>query len=77
MLELEKIAFNKGYTFAVAFVNDACRLCENAMWKTEYVSTQMWRESQNMELGSIQVKLNTYSIQKLSSDFTVNLRKYY
>jgi predicted metal-binding protein len=31
MLELEKIAFNKGYTFAVAFVNDACRLCENAM----------------------------------------------
>ena len=28
MLELEKTAFNEGYTFAVAFVNGACRLCE-------------------------------------------------
>jgi predicted metal-binding protein len=28
MLELEKRAFNEGYTFAVAFVNGSCRLCE-------------------------------------------------
>ena len=28
MLELEKAAFNKGYTFALAFVNGSCRLCE-------------------------------------------------
>jgi predicted metal-binding protein len=28
MLELEKTAFNKGYTFAVTFVSGACRLCE-------------------------------------------------
>ena len=28
MLELEKKAFNEGYTFAVAFVNGSCRLCE-------------------------------------------------
>jgi len=28
MLELEKQAFNEGYTFAVAFVNGSCRLCE-------------------------------------------------
>ena len=28
MLELEKIAFNKGYTFAVAFASGACRLRE-------------------------------------------------
>lgn len=28
MLDLEKAAFNNGYTFAVAFVNGSCRLCE-------------------------------------------------
>jgi predicted metal-binding protein len=28
MLELEKVAFNSGYTFAIAFVNGSCRLCE-------------------------------------------------
>ena len=28
MLELEKAAFNKGYTFALAFVNGSCRLCD-------------------------------------------------
>lgn len=28
MLELEKAAFNEGYTFSVAFVNGSCRLCE-------------------------------------------------
>ena len=28
MLELEKTAFNEGYTFAVAFVSGTCRLCE-------------------------------------------------
>ncbi len=28
MLELEKTVFNEGYTFAIAFVNGACRLCE-------------------------------------------------
>ena len=28
MLELEKTAFNEGFTFAVAFVNGSCRLCE-------------------------------------------------
>lgn len=28
MLELEKTAFNEGYTFAVAFTNGSCRLCE-------------------------------------------------
>ena len=28
MLELEKIAFNAGYTLAIAFVNGSCRLCE-------------------------------------------------
>lgn len=28
MLELEKKAFNEGHTFAVAFVNGSCRLCE-------------------------------------------------
>jgi predicted metal-binding protein len=28
MLELEKTAFNAGYTFALAFVNGSCRLCE-------------------------------------------------
>lgn len=27
MLELEKTAFNRGYTFALAFVNGPCRLC--------------------------------------------------
>ena len=27
MLELEKAAFNRGYTFALAFVNGSCRLC--------------------------------------------------
>jgi predicted metal-binding protein len=29
MLDLEKAAFNEGYTFAIAFVNGSCRLCEN------------------------------------------------
>ncbi|MCD1296366.1 metal-binding protein [Methanocella sp. CWC-04] len=28
MLELEKRAFNEGFTFAIAFVNGSCRLCE-------------------------------------------------
>lgn len=28
MLELEKSAFNAGYTFALAFTNGSCRLCE-------------------------------------------------
>lgn len=28
MLELEKIAFNAGYTLAIAFVNGSCHLCE-------------------------------------------------
>ncbi|MGA9141893.1 MAG: DUF2284 domain-containing protein [Methanocella sp.] len=28
MLELEKSAFNAGYTFAIAFTNGSCRLCE-------------------------------------------------
>lgn len=28
MLELEKTAFNDGYTFALALVNGSCRLCE-------------------------------------------------
>ena len=28
MLELEKAAFNEGFTFAVTFVNGSCRLCE-------------------------------------------------
>jgi len=28
MLELEKMAFNEGYTLALAFVNGSCRLCE-------------------------------------------------
>ena len=28
MLELEKTAFNAGYTFALAMVNGSCRLCE-------------------------------------------------
>jgi len=28
MLELEKTAFNAGYTLALAFVNGSCRLCE-------------------------------------------------
>jgi predicted metal-binding protein len=28
MLELEKAAFNEGHTFAIAFVNGSCRLCE-------------------------------------------------
>ena len=37
MLELEKTAFNEGFTFAVAFVNGSCRLCEkcnveNGIW---------------------------------------------
>lgn len=27
MLEIEKAAFNKGYIFALAFVNGSCRLC--------------------------------------------------
>jgi predicted metal-binding protein len=29
MLELEKTAFNAGYTLALALVNGSCRLCEN------------------------------------------------
>lgn len=29
MLELEKTAFNAGYTFALAFINGSCRLCES------------------------------------------------
>lgn len=29
MLELEKTAFNAGYTLALAFVGGSCRLCEN------------------------------------------------
>ncbi|QXO94576.1 DUF2284 domain-containing protein [Methanospirillum purgamenti] len=28
MLELERLAFNAGYTFALAFMNGSCRLCE-------------------------------------------------
>lgn len=28
MLELEKTAFNEGFTFAVAFTNGSCKLCE-------------------------------------------------
>jgi len=28
MLELEKAAFNNGYTFALAFINGSCKLCE-------------------------------------------------
>lgn len=34
MLELEKKAFNEGYTFAVAFVNGSCRLCEKCNVET-------------------------------------------
>ena len=30
MLELEKTAFNAGYTLALALVNVSCRLCENS-----------------------------------------------
>nr|WP_319540460.1 DUF2284 domain-containing protein [uncultured Methanospirillum sp.] len=33
MLELEKKAFNAGYTFALAFVNGSCRLCESCNTK--------------------------------------------
>ncbi|PWR73733.1 DUF2284 domain-containing protein [Methanospirillum lacunae] len=33
MLELEKQAFNAGYTFALAFVNGSCRLCETCNTK--------------------------------------------
>ncbi len=33
MLELEKAAFNEGYTFAIAFVNGSCRLCEQCNLK--------------------------------------------
>jgi predicted metal-binding protein len=29
MLELERTAFNAGNTFALAFVNGSCRLCES------------------------------------------------
>ncbi|MDP3623262.1 MAG: DUF2284 domain-containing protein [Methanobacteriaceae archaeon] len=29
MLELEKEAFNNGYSFALSFVNGSCRLCES------------------------------------------------
>jgi predicted metal-binding protein len=28
MLEFEKAAFNEGFTFAVAFTNGSCNLCE-------------------------------------------------
>lgn len=34
MLELEKIAFNAGFTFAIALVNGSCRLCETCNLKT-------------------------------------------
>ncbi len=34
MLELEKTAFNAGYTFALAFVNGSCRLCETCNVKS-------------------------------------------
>lgn len=33
MLELEKEAFNNGYSFALAFVNGSCRLCESCNLK--------------------------------------------
>nr|WP_319373923.1 DUF2284 domain-containing protein [uncultured Methanobacterium sp.] len=33
MLELEKEAFNNGYTFALAFVNGSCRLCKSCNLK--------------------------------------------
>lgn len=33
MLKLEKEAFNKGYTFAIAFVNGSCRLCKTCNLK--------------------------------------------
>jgi predicted metal-binding protein len=33
MLELEKVAFNNGYTFALAFVNGSCRLCKSCNLK--------------------------------------------
>jgi predicted metal-binding protein len=35
MLELEKAAFNMGYTFALAFVNGPCRLCSVCNTKGE------------------------------------------
>jgi len=34
MLELEKTAFNAGYTFALAFVGGSCRLCETCNVKS-------------------------------------------
>lgn len=34
MLELEKIAFNSGFTFAIALVNGSCRLCDTCNLKT-------------------------------------------
>ncbi len=33
MLELERQPFNEGYTFALAFVNGSCRLCETCNTK--------------------------------------------
>lgn len=33
MLELEKEAFNKGFCFALAFVNGSCRLCKSCNLK--------------------------------------------
>lgn len=33
MLELEKLAFNQGYTMALAFVNGSCRLCKTCNLK--------------------------------------------
>jgi predicted metal-binding protein len=33
MLELEKVAFNQGYTLALAFVNGSCKLCKSCNLK--------------------------------------------
>ncbi|MFA6226659.1 MAG: DUF2284 domain-containing protein [Methanoregula sp.] len=50
--ELEKTAFNAGYTLALAFVNGSYRLCETCNVKGESASTRPWPGSPSMPLIS-------------------------
>ncbi|WP_394298159.1 DUF2284 domain-containing protein [Methanosarcina barkeri] len=53
MLELEKVAFNEGFKFAVAFVNGSCRLCEKCNVEKGICIHSKWQEFRNTLSGSI------------------------
>jgi|GEM_PF-6442933 len=49
MLELERTAFNAGNTFAIAFINGLCRLCETCNVKMAYAYIRQEPEYLNMQ----------------------------